>query len=80
MYSAAILIAAIAYIQEFSLITALPYGVPEVACSTLRPGHLPNQQPETPSPYLFRVNRMIDNEYKPGRNYTSEPLTYLKTF
>ena len=82
MYSAAIVIAAIVHIQEFSLITAFQNGAPdlEITCSTLRPGHLPNRQPVTSSPYLFKVNRINDNEYKPGRNYTSESLTYSKIF
>ena len=81
MYSAAITIAAILHIQQFLLVTALPDGAREGACSTLIPGHLrlPNQQPE-PFPYVVTIPKIVDDEYIPGYNYTSKLSTYQKGF
>ena len=73
MYSAAIVIAAILYIQQFILITAFPNGAYNVSCTNnLQPGHLPNQQPVTPFPYLVTISNIVDDEYIPGYNYTSK--------
>ena len=79
MYSAAIIVAAILYIQQFLLVTALPTGeygdYEDDVCITLRPGHLHNQQPMKPFPYLVKISNIVDDEYIPGYNYTSKLFT-----
>lgn len=75
MYSAAITVVALLHIQQFLLVTAFPTGAWNTACTNLVPGHLPNQQPAVPFPYLVTISNIVDDDYIPGHNYTSKLST-----
>lgn len=63
MYSTAIAVAAIVHVHQFLLIIASP----QLPCSNLLPV-ASNQWPNI----KVTLNRIIDDEYVPGKNYTSK--------